>query len=263
MGRVALVTGGASGIGKALCEGLAARGDIVVVTDVNGDGAEQVAHAIRAAGGRATAERLDVTSAEAVAACVQKTHAAHGRLDLLFNNAGICVMGEAQHHTPADWERLLDVNVRGVLHGIRAAYPLMIAQGFGHLVNISSVSALVPSPLLAGYSMTKHAVLGLSIGLRPEAARYGVRVSAVCPGFIRTGMPQGAVVRGLKRERMLGSIPGWYSAEDAARDILRGVDQNREIIHVQWFARWTHRLRRWAPGLTSWAAALTVRRTLR
>ena len=112
-----------------------------------------------------------------------------GRLDLLLNNAGISIGGPTHEFTEAHWNRIIDVNFRGVVNGVTAAYPLMIEQGWGHIVNTASGTGLVSLPFVAAYSATKHAVVGLSTALRPEAARYGVRVSVLCPGGGRNTNP--------------------------------------------------------------------------
>jgi NAD(P)-dependent dehydrogenase (short-subunit alcohol dehydrogenase family) len=129
---------------------------------------------------------LDVTDADAVAALVERTAQDHGHLDLLFNNAGVAVTGPVSELTLAHWNRVIDINLRGVVHGVVAAYPIMIRQGRGHIVNTSSLAGLLPSPMLTPYGMTKHGVVGLSESLRMEAAAHGVRVSVVCPGVIDT-----------------------------------------------------------------------------
>jgi NAD(P)-dependent dehydrogenase (short-subunit alcohol dehydrogenase family) len=248
---VAIVTGGASGIGRALAEGLAGGGAAVVVADRQGAMAREVAAGIAARGGRAEAVALDVADREAVERVVGRAFEGHGRLDYLFNNAGVSVAGLASAHEPADWDLLLDVNLRGVVHGVQAAYPRMIAQGFGHIVNTASITGLSPAPGLVGYSMTKHAVVGLSLGLRVEAAREGVRVSALCPGLIRTpiltGGAFGRMVGDVDPEKLRTYLERLRPTDpaDLAARTLRDVARNRAIsIHpARWRALWwLHRL---------------------
>ena len=191
--KVAIVTGGGSGIGEALCRELARRGAQVVVADINADDAGRVAAAIADNGGQATASTVDVAREQDVRRLVQDTASAYGHLDYLFNNAGIAIGGEARYLTLDHWRRVLDVDLYGVLHGTLAAYPIMVRQGFGHIVNTSSSAAFFPVPGNAPYSTAKRAVVGLSLSLRLEGASLGVKVSCVCPGFVRTNIYQNAV----------------------------------------------------------------------
>jgi len=249
--KVAIVTGAGSGIGRALSEELAGRGARVILADVNPERVERAAEAVRAAGGRAVGARLDVTDSRAVQDLVDETLAREGRLDLMFNNAGIAVGGEARDCTLEDWRKVLDVNLYGVIHGVAAAYPAMVRQGFGHIVNTASIEGLLPFPGTIGYVAGKHAVVGLSSSLRIEGAGLGVRVSVVCPGYIRTAIFEDSKMINLDREKALegmSSMKG-MSPEDCARVILAGVRRNRAIIIVTGWARIMWLLQRLSPGL--------------
>lgn len=244
--KVAIVTGGASGIGRAVCLALGARRASVTVADRDEPGAEAVAAAIRAGGGVARAARLDVSDAAAVQALVDETAAREGRLDLMFNNAGIAIFGEERSVSLEDWRRVLDVNLFGVLHGVRAAYPLMVRQGSGHIVNTASLAGLFPYGGQISYTTSKFAVVGLSHALRAEGAGLGVRVSVVCPGVIDTPMKQSFEVRGgLARDLVLRIAPRGLAAERCAGAILKGVARNRATIVITAHARlawWLHRI---------------------
>jgi NAD(P)-dependent dehydrogenase (short-subunit alcohol dehydrogenase family) len=240
-GATAVVTGAASGIGRALARELVLRGATVLVADIDGDGAEEVAEGASHSGGAngsATPAALDVTDADAVAEVVNRFATEHRGLDFMFNNAGINMCGEVSDLSLAHWHRVIDVNLLGVVHGVAVAYPRMIKQGRGHIVNTSSLSGLVPSPLLVPYSTTKHAVAGLSIGLRVEAANHGVRVSVVCPGVIETPLLDKGNPRDLPAAEsmpdvraMLTELMGKaYSADALAGDVLDDVALNRPII---------------------------------
>ena len=258
--KIAIITGGASGIGRAVGEQLVRRGARVVLADINADSVRATAAAINAAG----AVTVDVTDAVAVERLVSATVAEHGQLDYLFNNAGIAIMGEARNMTLADWTQLIDVNLRGVVNGVVSAYPVMIRQGFGHIVNTASVAGLVPTPGGTGYSTTKHAVVGLSTGLRAEAAGLGVKVSVVCPGVIDTPLKYGTrlINPDADRDKLLNSLPfKLYPAEACARDILHGVARNRGIIVVTRSAKFLSRLYRWAPSLFLRIAERTAARS--
>jgi len=184
--KTALITGGASGIGRAFAEELAEQGVEVILADRQIELAEEVATAIRQAGGRATASQLDVRDAVQFQQVVDETVGRTGGIDYFFNNAGIGVGGDVASYTLADWDDVFDVNVRGVAYGIQAVYPVMRAQRSGHIINTASMAGLLPTGEAGSYTMSKHAVVGLSKVLRIEAREHGVRVSALCPGVIRT-----------------------------------------------------------------------------
>ncbi len=257
-GKIAIVTGGASGIGRSLAAALLADGARVVIADVNGEQAAATAQALGTSNVRA--ERVDVTDAAAVQRLVEETAAREGRLDLLFNNAGIVVISDARDTTLADWNRIVDVNLRGVIHGVAAAYPLMVRQGSGHIVNTASAAGLLPSPGTTAYAATKHAVVGLSLSLRAEAAPRGVGVSVVCPGFIDTPIQHAAKVIGPTRERLLAEFPfKMYSSDRLAAAVLRGVARNRAIIPFTPEMRFVWGLHRLSPALSLWAASRIYR----
>lgn len=251
--RVAIVTGAAAGIGRALCEALIARGAVVVAADADAAGLATLADAIDAGGGRIGTALLDVRDATAVQSVVDSTLAAYGRLDWMFNNAGITLVGEVADMSLDQWDRIIDVNLKGILHGVAAAYPIMIKQGFGHIVNTASGMGLSPSPLLTAYSTTKYAVMGLSLGLRAEAKALGVKVSVVCPGFVRTNMFASATMIGATVADLIDKVPFRIrDAADCARAILKGVDRNAGIIMFPGYVRffwWVYWL---APGLLSY-----------
>jgi len=247
--QVAIVTGGASGIGRALCEELARRGALAVVADVDHEGAQAVASAIAANGGRAAAAPLDVTRAADVERLVEDTVRMHGRLDYMFNNAGIGVAGEVRDLSLDHWRKCIDINLWGVIYGTSAAYAAMLRQGSGHIVNTASAAGLIGEPGLAPYSVTKSAVVALSAALRAEAESLGVRVSVVCPGFVDTAIYENAIGIKVDKDEFLAKLPvRLISAADAARAILRGVERNEAIIVFPFYARLLWWLTRINPG---------------
>lgn len=248
--KIAIVTGGASGIGRALAHALAKQGADVVVADIQIDLAKTVAAEICDSGGKASAYKLDVTDSDAVESFVLAVGTERGRLDYMFNNAGIAIIGEFRDFSTADWKNILNVNVVGVFAGTAAAYSVMIRQGYGHIVNTASVSGLIPSPGFAAYCASKHAVVGLSTSLRAEAAEYGVKVSAACPGFIHTPMFDSKKV-GIPKESDITSqaLKVAISPERCAASILKGVEENKAIIPVTMDAKVAWRLNRYFPGL--------------
>jgi NAD(P)-dependent dehydrogenase (short-subunit alcohol dehydrogenase family) len=271
-GRVAIVTGAASGIGKAVSGALVRRGATVVLADIDEGGVKDAADALAAGPpGRVSSVALDVTDPEAVAALVARTAHDHGHLDFMFNNAGVAVVGPVSELTLAHWNRIIDVNLRGVVHGVVAAYPVMARQGRGHIVNTASLAGLLPSPMLTPYGMTKHGVVGLSVSLRMEGAEHGVRVSVVCPGVIDTplldkGNPPDLppVVHAPNARRLLTKmIGGAYPAASLAEDVLDGVARNRPIVVAPRHARIPWRLYRVSPRLMIETGPRFMRRALR
>jgi NAD(P)-dependent dehydrogenase (short-subunit alcohol dehydrogenase family) len=264
--RIAVVTGGASGIGRAIATALVLRGDTVIVADLDKEGAERVGGRL-SEHGTAESAALDVTDPKAVATLYRDARERHGRLDLVFNNAGIAVGGTTDELTLDHWNRTLDVNLRGVIHGVHAAYPLMLAQGHGHIVNTASLAGLVPAPMMLPYTTTKHAVVGLSLALRAEAASHGVRVSAICPGFVDTplldnanpGLPKTETGKNA-RDSALRVQRRLYTPEALARDVLRGVEKNHALIVAPASARAAWRGARLSPEGAVRVAARSIAR---
>ncbi len=247
-GKQAIVTGAGSGIGAALCRALVASGAEVMCTDVDGDAAERTASSL---GAGARFARLDVTDATAVQAAVDEVVACTGRLDLMFNNAGIVWGGDTELLTLDQWNAIIDVNIRGVVHGVAAAYPQMIRQGGGHIVNTASMAGLTAAGQITSYVMTKHAVVGLSLALRSEAAARGVGVLVVCPSAVETPiLDKGAVGGFVGRDYFLQGqgVKTAYDADRLARETLQAVVRNKAVLvkprraHAQWL------LARLAPG---------------
>lgn len=254
-GATSIVTGAASGIGRALAGALAEAGSHVLLVDLQDDLLGDAEKSIARPGVDTWTRRVDVCDAEAVADAVGDAFARHRRLDFLFNNAGIVVQGEVQEHTLEDWNRIIDINLRGVVHGVQAAYPRMLEQGFGHVVNTASFAGLVPTPMLAGYTATKHAVVALTHVLRSEGAPRGIRASAICPGRVRTPIMTGGRfgrvippisqrVREARAER--GPL---MDPDELARRVLRRLPRNpAAIVEPRAVAR-IEALRRHCPRL--------------
>jgi NAD(P)-dependent dehydrogenase (short-subunit alcohol dehydrogenase family) len=262
-GKVAVITGGASGIGRALAEDLAGRGAEVVLADRQATLAEEVAREIRAAGGHAEVAELDVRDAAAFRRLALEVRRRSGHLDYLFNNAGIAIGGEVASYSQADWDEIIEVNLRGVTHGIQAVYPAMVAQGSGHIVNTASMAGLVPIAGECSYTATKHAVVGMTRSLRLEAARHRVRASVLCPGAIRTpiltGGRFGRINMGSLKDEQLMRL--WEKMRpmpphDFARKAVDAVLRNAAIVVLPawWKVFWY--LDRSSPALSArlWSA---------
>lgn len=264
----AFITGGGSGIGRALARALTERGAIVCVADLDGEAASRVASEC---GGGARALQLDVRDDHAVRVAIERFAAEQGRLDYLFNNAGIGLAGESDEIPIPQWRNIVDINLYGVLHGVLAAYPLMLKQGSGHIVNTASLAGLGPAPLLTPYAVTKHAVVGLSTSLRIEAAAKGVRVSVLCPAAIETPLldqknaPGSSIPWMPDTRRFLTRIAGApYPVEKFAEETLAAIAGNQGVIVVPRRARIGWVLGRLFPALVeklSGAAVAAERKT--
>ncbi|HUG36236.1 MAG TPA: SDR family NAD(P)-dependent oxidoreductase [Candidatus Limnocylindrales bacterium] len=191
--RVAVVTGGGSGIGRALCLAFARAGARVVVADVDGAGMAETAAGVAAAGSQAITQRTDVSRLADVQALADRAFAHWGSVHVLCNNAGVAVSGGLESATHADWEWLIGVNLWGVIHGIEAFVPRMIAQHQeGHVVNTASMAGLIASQGLGVYNTTKYAVVGLSETLQKDLRGHSIGVSVLCPMGVRTNIRQSA-----------------------------------------------------------------------
>lgn len=262
MKQVAIVTGGATGIGLALGTALVQRGwQVVLASRQDMRAREHSDRLTRRGPGSAVGVHIDVRDADAVARLVESTHAEHGRLDLMVNNAGIGLGGEPEELELVHWDRIIDVNLRGVIHGCQAAYPLMLRQGHGRILNVASVAGLMPSPgQLAPYATTKFAVVGLSHALRAAGADRGIQVTVLCPGWIDTPMLDGAWPEDLPIPVSLATSPTMretlvklgvriYPADRLAEDTLRGLERNKPVLVIpsEWHRNWL--LFRVVPGL--------------
>ncbi|MFJ4650961.1 SDR family oxidoreductase [Nocardia sp. NPDC088792] len=206
--KVVLITGASSGIGEATARLLAAAGHRVVLGARREERIEAVAKEIRAAGGMAEHHALDVTSLSAMRSFAAGAQERHGQIDVLVNNAGVMPLSPLDALAVEDWNRMIDVNIRGVLHGIAAVLPLMRARGAGHIVNLSSISGHRVDPTAAVYSATKFAVRAISEGLRQESR--DIRVTVISPGFTSTELSDGIRdndIRAAVREGMRSAIP--------------------------------------------------------
>jgi len=185
--HVALVTGASSGIGRAVAHALAGAGAAVVLAARRTDRLEQLAQEIEAEGGRATVQATDVTRRADMDALVDRAIHEHGRIDVLVNNAGVMPLSPLEQLRVEDWDRMIDVNVRGVLYGLAAVLPTMLEQGGGHIVNVGSLAGRRPFPGGSVYSATKFAVRALTAGIQLElSAERGIRVTDVQPGVVAT-----------------------------------------------------------------------------
>ena len=264
-GKSAIVTGGAGGIGKGIVGALVREGARVWIADINEALAQQTAEEFRRAGADVEAHAMDVTDRPAVEDLVERAWDHFGGLDMLFNNAGVAHFGDLLDMDDSAWQRTVDINIMGVIHGVRAAYPRMAKAGRGKIVNTASVAGLGPTPGLAIYSLSKHAVVGLSRSLYIEAEQYGVGVHVVCPGLVDTPMVDNAAYENLQREELqkgpIERLP-FATPEQVGKDVLKGVRKNKEVIITPRSAAIFTRLTRGLPRIERAVGRLLIR-TLR
>lgn len=222
-GRVSIVTGGASGIGRALVTALVAEGDRVVAADLDAEGLARTAEAERWPEGRVAPRHLDVRDPAAWSELIASTTREFGALDVLVNNAGVLKPGAVESIEPRDVDFHLDVNTKGSIYGTVAAARAMVARGRGHIVNVASLAALAPVPGLSLYAASKHALRGFSLSVAVELRPKGVWVTCVCPDAVATPMldlqldyPEAAIT-------FSGSSP--LTANDVARAVITALEK--------------------------------------
>ncbi|WP_327739159.1 SDR family oxidoreductase [Streptomyces nojiriensis] len=232
--KVVAVTGASSGIGEATARRLAADGHRLLLGARRADRLDALSREINEAGGTAAFQRLDVTDAADVQAFVAAARELYGRMDVMVNNAGVMPLSPLDALKVDEWDRMIDVNVRGVLHGIAAALPVMRAQGGGHFVNVASVGAYEVSPTAAVYCATKFAVRALSEGLRQESDG-SLRVTLVSPGVTESELAEGisdpAARAAMKAYRAV-ALPASAIAEAIAYAVAQPaeVDVNEIVV---------------------------------
>lgn len=245
--RVAVVTGAASGIGFALAERFAAEGMKVVLADVEAEPLAAAAEALRGKAPAVLATLVDVSKPDDVERLARETYDAFGATHVLCNNAGVAVIGAVHEHSLADWEWVLGVNLWGVIHGVRAFVPRMLAAGqAAHIVNTASIAGLTSSPFMSVYNVTKHGVVALSESMLKEFQVTGapIGVSVICPGLINTkimtssrnrpaqwaehGTPGGAA-RAFG-DALAAGLTGGYPPSEVAEQVLQGIRDDRFYI---------------------------------
>ncbi|AZD29464.1 SDR family oxidoreductase [Pseudomonas chlororaphis] len=224
--KVVLITGASSGIGEAAARLIAAKGGRVVLGARRTERLEKLVSEIQAEGGSASACALDVTDLESMHAFVAFAKAQHGKVDVIINNAGVMPLSPLASLKVNEWNQMLDVNVRGVLHGIAAVLPGMEAQGSGQVINISSIGGLAVSPTAAVYCATKFAVRAISDGLRQETDK--IRVTVVCPGVVESELAD-TISDEVAREEMKAFRRVALNADAIARALAYAIEQPDDV----------------------------------
>lgn len=257
-GKLALVTGAGSGIGRETALALARTGADLIICDINERGLEETATAIRAAGRAVMARRVDVSRREEMEAFAAAVHGEHAAVDLLVNNAGVGLAGGFLDISLEDWQWVLSINLWGVILGCHFFIPPMVARGRGgHVVNVSSAAGYLASAQLGAYSTTKFAVLGLSEALRDELLPHGIGVTTVCPGIINTPITQSSRMRGpIATPAARAAIAELYrrrnyGPERVAANILKAIRRGRPVAPISAEAWVMYLLKRLSPSLTA------------
>jgi NAD(P)-dependent dehydrogenase (short-subunit alcohol dehydrogenase family) len=269
--RTVLVTGAASGIGRESALAFARRGADLVLCDLNAGGLEETAAAIRALGrGSVATHVVDVADRAQMAAFAEAVHARVPAVDILMNNAGVAIGGSFLDTSLADWDWIVGVNLRGVVHGCHFFVPAMVKRGAGgHVVNVASAAGYVSNDSLSAYSTTKFAVVGLSEALRYELAANRIGVTCICPGIIDTPITRVAKLVGPAatdevRKRMVETHRRrGYGPAKVAQGVLRAVERNRSVAPITPEAWVMYYLKRFAPGLLARVNAALSRRQRR
>lgn len=266
-GKLAVITGAGSGIGRCAALEFAEQGAAVVAVDIRAEDAERTATLVRLSGGVAWARAADVGSAEQMEALVEWVGKALGGADIVVNNAGIGMAGGIVDTTEGDWQRVLHVNVWGVIHGARLFARQMVERGQGgHILNTASAASFAPSRDLAAYATTKAAVLMLSECMRGELAGHGIGVSAICPGFAQTGIMASTVYAGATvarqaqlraRATRLYQLRG-LKPEMVAKAMLRAVLRNQPVVTIGIEAHASRLISRYAPWLGRLIARVSI-----
>ncbi len=245
--RVAVVTGAASGIGLALAQRFAAEGMKVVMADIEGPALAAAAEALRLRASAVLAAQIDVSRPDDVERLARETYDAFGAAHVLCNNAGVAVLGAVHEHSLADWQWVINVNLWGVIHGVRAFVPRMLAGGdAAHIVNTASVAGLTTAPFMSVYDVTKHGVVALSESMYREFLATGapIGVSVVCPGLINTNImrssrnrPPDLADRGkagpaaqAAAQNLEDRLAGGYPPSEVAEQVVQGIREGRFYI---------------------------------
>ncbi|MGQ0508279.1 MAG: SDR family NAD(P)-dependent oxidoreductase [Myxococcaceae bacterium] len=247
----AFISGGGSGLGRAIALELARRQARVLVADISAAAAEKVAEEIRAAGGESHPIACDVTKPEQVESAAREMEQIFGGVDLVVNNAGVAAGGPVGEFSLKDWEWIVAVNFWGVLYGCHAFVPRLKAQGHGALLNVASAAGFASLPEMGAYNATKAAVVSLSETLYGELGRHGVGVSVLCPTFFRSGLMQSFRSPTDRHRQLADNIfaKSKVKSEDVARAAIKGVERGTLHILPQLDAKLVWALKRWTPAL--------------
>lgn len=263
--RNAVITGAASGLGRALAIALARRGDRIIIADISMDGVQETLEMVHKAGGEGEVFQCDVSRKEDVQKMADYCFTKWKRVDLLINNAGVVSCGFTGDVPLQDWEWITGINLWGVIYGCHYFIPRMKTQGKGgHIVNIASAAGLICLPEMGPYNVVKAGVISLSETIKPELAPYDIGVTVVCPTFFHTGLHKTLRnVDPFQKEFSNAAFEnGRLTAEKIAEMILKAVDKNKLYLVPQMSGRFAWRVKRLSPGIFYRNIAFMMRRKI-
>jgi len=238
-GKVILITGGGAGLGRALSLEMARCGARLHVLDLSTDKAIDTKEWIIREGGSVRFHKADVTDFAHFSQLIDAIYESDGRIDVLINNAGINITGEARDMQKEHWYNPLNINLMGTVNAISLVYPRMVGQGSGQIVNIASMAGLAPIPLISPYVASKFAVVGLTRSLRLEAEGLGIKINLVCPGRLNTSILESSDILKVNREEFMKQIPfAPMPLPAAVKKIIRGMIANKPMIIFPGYVRW-------------------------
>lgn len=253
--QIALVTGAASGMGRASAIEMAKAGAHLILVDINEAGLRDVARTIEGYGRRATPLVADLALESEIKRVADAALEAEGRIDILYNNAGVALAEELKDTTPEDWEWLVNINFWAPIRLTQRLLPQMLERRSGHVVTTASLAGLMGAPMLGAYSVTKFGMVGYSETLRAEVASYGIDVSVVCPGVVRTNLVNTIKTPGIsadKTARQVDRLPAWFGLDEreAGRQIVRGIRRRNGYILIAREAKLLWFIKRVSPEAT-------------
>ncbi|MFD2256690.1 SDR family NAD(P)-dependent oxidoreductase [Luteolibacter algae] len=249
-GATVVLTGAASGIGRALATLLYQCGATIHAFDINQNGLDELVGSLSGKNGKIHPRCVSVSDLAEYSLAVDEVYKISPKVDFLFNNAGVTLLGEAQNLPFERWKWLLDINLMGVVNGTHLIYPKMIAEGSGHIINTASIAGSTGYATAAAYTASKGAVLEFSRSLRAEACNHGIRISVACPGYVNSSIFSQDRIVGADRESMIKDLPvRMLTPEMAAWGFLDGVVKNKEKIIFPFTAKFLWTLSCWTPSL--------------
>jgi len=255
-----LITGAASGLGRALALRFAREGDDICIADINMEGAEETLNLVKQAGGTGWTYKIDVTQPTQWQALLEQVQQRWQSIDVVVNNAGVATGDRIEQGDWSTWEWVIDINLKSVALGSRTFVPMMKAQGSGHFINTASLAGLMAAPLMASYNVTKAAVVALSETMHHELKPYGIGTTVLCPGFFRTNLDKGMRTSDPQLLKMVDKVfeSSELTAEDVADICYRDMKKNKMICNPHKVGRQVYFVKRYLPWLYTRLVAKTA-----